>query len=1134
MQCPECQFDNPDDMKFCGECGSAIQLTCPHCNFVNPPTFKFCGECGCRLSVLPTIKVEPSESGESAVIVEGDIDDGTCAGPDSERKCVTVMFSDLTGYTEMSEKLDPEEVKEITSTIFSELTKIIEKYDGFIEKYIGDAILAVFGAVKAFEDSALRAIKAAREIHVYVESVSPKYKNRIGRPLSMHTGINTGLVVTGEINFKKGTHGLVGDTINTAARLMSVSQAGEIIVDQNSFNQTEGYFEFEQLEPVRVKGKTKPIQIYQVGNASQAPQKLHRLHGMRAELIGRSIEMQVLEDAAENLGQGKGAVVAVCGTAGTGKSRLVYEFKKTLDLRKIQWFDANAYPYTQNTPYYPLIDLLTKAFGIRDGDNSEAIKLKVESSLEGLLGKGSENAPYIGSLFSIEYSETKDVSPEYWKDRLYAAIGDVLKALTAIAPTVICLEDMHWADPSTMELVRKLVSNLSDPLMVICIYRPVITIFTDFEINTLPIDYTELRLRELSPSESQDMICSLLKADQIPKELRGFIRDSIDGNPFYVEELINALIDSEALSKSSGQWVLTKAIDDSFISTNIQGVIAGRIDRLGRDTKRILQEASVIGRAFLFDILQRISETKQDIDKSLVMLERLDLISAKSIQPTLEYIFKHALTQEIVYNGLVKSERKMIHEKIGNVIEIIFQDRLPEFFETLAYHYVRGTSKLKAVEYLAKSGEKCLRRYSLEEAHQYYSDAYNCIVEIEPKNNEINEALINLLNNWAVVNYYRGEFKNFIELADRHAELADSIANQSVRSLYYGWVGFSYDNSGHPEDGYNYLLKASEIAKLADDQRSLAYCYTWLAWTCVDLAFYEEAEMFGNLAVSLSNVFPNEHYLYFKSRAGLGNIYLVRGEIEKMNNIATDLIDYGEKHANARSQVLGYAYLGNAHYLRGDYDSAIASLKAGLEVCRDIFYSMVIKFYLGAAYLQSGYFRNAKDILTEVYEFSISVGGTLFSFYGGPFLGAAIIADGKMQLGLEKILETKNICIANKIRSAELTADLVLGSVYSRIIVGENALGIKDVIKNIGFIIQNVPGAMKKAENYLLKTIEEGEKIRSDFLVSQACFDLGLVYKAKKKNVKALKYLTNAKEVFERMGADLNLKKVKEVMATLK
>ena len=1015
MKCQNCQFDNPDGMKFCGRCGCEIKFICPKCNFENPVNFKFCGECGCCLSngtsTQPDIPIEP----DATPIVEAKEDENEHYAPGSERKYVTVLFSDLSGYTEMSERLDPEEVKEITSAIFSELTKIIEKYDGFIEKYIGDAILAIFGAKEAFEDSALRAIKAAREIHAHVESVSPKYEELIGRPLSMHTGINTGVVVTGEINFEKGTHGLVGDTINTAARLMSASKSGEIIIDHDSFVQTEGYFEFDPLNMLKVKGKAAPIQAYRVGKALREPKKLHRLHGLRAELIGRSIEMQVLREAAESLEQEKGSVVSLCGTAGTGKSRLVHEFKKTIDFDKFQWFDGNAYPYTQNTPYYPLIDLLTKAFGIDESDGAEAIKQKIESSIKGLLGEETEIVAYIGGLFSIEYTETSEVSPEYWKDQLYSAVEDVLKALTKSRPTIICLEDMHWADPSTMEMVRKLISNLSSPLIVICMYRPIITIFTDFEIQALSIDYIELRLRELSPSESQEMICSLLNSEQIPKELSRFVRDNIDGNPFYVEEFINSLIDSEALSISSGQWEVTESIHDIYLSTNIQGVIAGRIDRLGNETKRILQEASVIGRAFLYDILQRISEIKQDIDKNLVMLERLDLISTRSIQPSLEYIFKHALTQEIVYNGLIKSERNMIHEKIGNVIEILFQDRLPEFFETLAYHYLRGTSKLKAVEYLVKSGEKSLRRYSLEEAHQYFSDAYNCVVKIEPKNDEINEALINLINNWAAVNYYRGDFKNFLKIADRHAGLADSINNQSVRSLYYGWVGFSYDNSGYPEKGYNHLLKASEIAKHTDDQRALAYCYTWLTWACVDLANLEQAEVFGNLAVSLSNSFPNEHYLYFKSRAGLGHVYTFRGKIKKIYDIASDLIDYGEKNSNARSKVLGHVYMGNAHYLRGDCDSAITSFKTGLEACRDIFYSMIVKFYLGVAYLQSGYFHNAENTLTEVYENGISVGGTPFLYYGGPFLGASIIAGGNMQVGFEKILEIKKICIEKKL-----------------------------------------------------------------------------------------------------------------------
>jgi class 3 adenylate cyclase/tetratricopeptide (TPR) repeat protein len=1108
---------------------------CHGCGYQNPHESSFCCKCGSSLSNsdVPADYNEQAVQGHQAAL-ETSTGSDIYDAPDSERKCVTVMFSDLTGYTEMSEKLDLEEVKEITSTIFAELSRIIEKYDGFIEKYIGDAILAVFGAKEAFEDAALRAIKAAREIHKYVETVSPKYEETIGRQLSMHTGINTGLVVTGEINYQKGTHGLVGDTINTAARLMSASKPTEIITDHDSYVQTKGYFDFDALEPVKVKGKAKPIRVYRVSEALQAPKKLHRLHGLRAELIGRSIEMQVLGDAAESLEQGKGSLVSVCGTAGTGKSRLVHEFKKNLVLEKFQWFDGNAYPYTQNTPYYPIIDLLTKAFGIEESDGPEAIKHRMESSLERLIGTNFDKAPYLGSLFSIEYRETSEVSPEHWKDQLYYAMEEVLKALTKSGPTVICLEDMHWADPSTMELVKKLISNFSDPLLAILIYRPVITVFTEYEIKNLKNEYTELRLRELSPSESQHMVCSLLQANQIPKDLRRFIRDSIDGNPFYVEELINSLIDSEALSMDSGQWTLTKNLDESFISTNIQGVIAGRIDRLGGNAKRILQEASVIGRAFLFDILQRTSEIKKDIDKNLIMLERLDLISARSIQPALEYIFKHALTQEIVYNGLVKSERQKIHKKIGDVIEILFQDRISEFYETLAYHFSEGEDSLKAVDYLSKSGEKCLRRYSLNEAHQYFSKAYELLLNYGLISEEIAEIRIAMIIKWALVFYYQGEFSKFVQIAEQHAKEAELIANQSERSLYYGWVGFSYDNIGQVVKGYEYLLKAADIAKKADDQKALAYCYSWLTWTCCDLAKFEEAEKFAGLAISLSKNYPKDHYLYFKSRAGRGWLYLFTGQTKQVRKIGENLIEYGERNASIRSQVMGYVCLGNAHYLRGDYNESISTYKAGINVCRDKFYSMVITFYLGVAYLQSGQYENAIAFLSEAYDEGIAVGGTPFSNYGGIFLGAALIAVGKMNQGMDQLIATKEMCVKNKIRCSEYMADYILGNIYSQIAVGDNALGLTSIIKNIGFVARNVPNALKKAEQFLVKTIENGKNVGSNFLVSHASYDLGLAYKAKRKWKEAREYLSLSKETFKLMGADVNLKKVQDQLRTLR
>ncbi len=479
--------------------------------------------------------------------------------------------------------------------------------------------------------------------------------------------------------------------------------------------------------PATIKGKSEPIRIYKVIAQKEQPIKIHRLHGFQAELIGRKVEMNQLTDVARKLKEGRGAVFSIYGPAGTGKSRLVQEFKASLDLEEIQWLEGHAYPHSQNTPYFPLIDLLNRSLQIEEGDPPERVKEKIESGVSSLVGENTDFIPYIGSLYSLSYPEIDEISPAFWKTQLQKAIQTILSSLAQRAPTIVRLEDLHWADPSFLELIRLLLSDSRDPILFLCVYRPIISLFTSHQISAMAHPYQEIRLQDLSTSESQGMVESLLTTETIPAELQRFLQDKVEGNPFYIEEVINSLIESDTLIRDNGNWKLTKSITESEISSTIHGVISGRLDRLEKESKRILQEASVIGRTFFYEILNRITELEHQIDRSLRSLERLDLIRARALQPDLEYIFKHALTQEVVYNGLLKKERQAIHERIGLVMEQLFQDRLPEFYETLAYHFQQGQSIIKAVQYLMKAGEKSLKRYAVEEAHQYYRDAFDLL-----------------------------------------------------------------------------------------------------------------------------------------------------------------------------------------------------------------------------------------------------------------------------------------------------------------------------------------------------------------------------------------------------------------------
>jgi class 3 adenylate cyclase len=428
MKCPKCQFENLESARFCNQCGKSLQVVCDGCGKDNAPGSKFCRECGKRLEVAMTGK--------------------GIREPEGERKYVTAMFSDLSGYTAMSEKLDPEEVKEIVSRIFGEIAQVVTKYEGFIEKFIGNAVVAFYGVPKAHEDDPIRAIKAAREIHEVVAAMSPEVEKRTGKSISMHTGINTGLVVTGEVSIEKGTHGLAGDPINVAARLSSLAKAGEILIGHDTYRQAEGHFTFENLEPATLKGKTEPVQVHKVISTKERPVTIHRLSGLKANLIGRKAELTQLREAVENLRKGRGRIFSICGDAGTGKSRLIEEFKSSLDLEEIQWIEGHAYAYSQNIPYFPLIDLLNRVLKIEEGEPPERAKEKVESGIERLVGKAENIVPYVGSLYSLPYPEVKEVSPEFWRSHLQAAIQLILSSLAKQAPTIFFHEDLHWADPS--------------------------------------------------------------------------------------------------------------------------------------------------------------------------------------------------------------------------------------------------------------------------------------------------------------------------------------------------------------------------------------------------------------------------------------------------------------------------------------------------------------------------------------------------------------------------------------------------------------------------------------------------------------------------------------------------------------
>ena len=420
MNCPSCHSPNEEGQKYCRTCGARLRTKCPGCGNIILPSDRFCGECGLELE----IGKKPAKKREDIV---------------SERKLITSLFVDISGYTTFSERLDPEEVKDLVNNIFGEIAQIVIKYEGHIETFAGDQVMAFFGVPRGHEDDAVRAVKTASEIHQVVRRISLKVRETIGEPLWVHIGINTGLAVTGHLDVEKAAvHHIAGDAVNVASRLCALAKPGETLVGQATYAQAEGFFDFEPLKPVEIKGKTMPVRAYRLLSLRKLPSKRYRISGRRATLIGRQREMAILAQALASVQDEKAySVVAICGEAGTGKSRLIEEFKATLELKKITWMEGHAYASTRNISYSPLINLIKRDLAIEEEDTPGLVAAKLEVRLEGISDLKEDVAPYLGGLLSLHYPAVAKMSPEFWRSRLHLAIPVILQALAKQGPVVV-------------------------------------------------------------------------------------------------------------------------------------------------------------------------------------------------------------------------------------------------------------------------------------------------------------------------------------------------------------------------------------------------------------------------------------------------------------------------------------------------------------------------------------------------------------------------------------------------------------------------------------------------------------------------------------------------------------------------
>ena len=659
------------------------------------------------------------------------------AGPkpaeSGERKLVTVMFADISGFTALSEKMDPEAVRDLMNRCFDRLVPCIQRYDGTIDKFIGDEVMALFGAPVAHENDPERALRAALEMQAALAKFNTEHKTQLG----IHFGINTGLVLAGGIGSSgQQEYSVMGDAVNLAARLEDVSERGQVLAGPDTYRLTAPLFEFEALAPVSVKGKAEPVPIYRLVGAKAGAVSARGLErkGLSSPLVGRGKEFETIKHCLAALRGGQGGVMGVIGEAGLGKSRLMAEIHRSV--QGVQWLEGKTLSFGQTISYWPFQEIVRAYAGIDEDDAELEAWGKLESKVTALFPDTAlDILPYLATLLAVEvqgeYVErVKYLDGDALGKRLFLAMRRFVERLARIQPLVLIFEDLHWLDTSSVELLEHLLPLSREiPLLLIGVSRPDPD-SAGARLQAICAEkyadcYTEIRLAPLSQRESTQLVNNLLAIDDLPPRVRETMTQKAEGNPFFIEEIIRSLLDQGDIVRdpSSGRWRATAQIETVHIPDTVQGVIMARIDRLDEDVKQALRVAAVIGRNFLYRILREVNTADSALDEHLSQLQQVELIREKQITPELEYIFKHALAQEATYESVLIQKRRELHGRVAAAVETLFAERLDEFYSLLAYHYAEAENWAKAQEYLFKSGDQAGHMAADAEALAHYQQA---------------------------------------------------------------------------------------------------------------------------------------------------------------------------------------------------------------------------------------------------------------------------------------------------------------------------------------------------------------------------------------------------------------------------
>ncbi len=912
-----------------------------------------------------------------------------------EKKLVVSLFADLSNFTALCQRIENEDVIEVVNISFSLLNKVVQKYKGIIHKYEGDAILCLFGYPTNYENMAESAVSAAHEMMKVVPEIEKRIYNSIGIEveLGLHIGITSGMVIIGEIGVAGNKeHTLMGNSVNYASRLKDIAKDGEILVSSSIYKLTAYMFEYQPLSALFIKGIGNDVEVYKFIGVKEKVELKRGIKGLFSPIVGRDKEINFLKKRVDEFSKDKlSRLIFILGDAGIGKSRLLRELKNRIKKKGISFYEVQCIYRGEGFSYWTILELLEKILDITDTDTQEDIKSKIIMRLKHFTYELQEEIlPYIAHLFAVNPGKEREekikfLKPQQLRTKLLSSIKQFLSVVALESPFIIAIEDYHWIDSESLEVI-KFLFNSSQPIeqvMLIALSR--------IERDGLPYKTKELfretwkdRFSEivLEPLSKRYVIAitnNLLSIMNIPESLRELILKKSHGNPFFLEEIVRTLIDREVIVYSNGTWNAKKNIEDIHIPDTIQILIETRFDRLDANDKHVLKIASVTGITFEKGIIEFVVEKDFELNSSLKRLTTLEFIKEDDVQESTvvdRYKFKHPIIQEVVYNNLIRQEKAKLHEKVGHAIETLYKDRTEDFVEVIATHYANSNNYEKAIFWLKKAGEKSKKNFANKSAIKYYEQIVNIVNKFKPQ--DIDD-LILAFESIADIHQLRGNYtsaikfyKNIINIKDDfliHARIRRKIAGCYHRQSMY-------------DEAIDILeeVEASLLVNKASKKRHkkvkdlLTLLYHDFAWIYYLKGEYDRAFSFCEKALKEGND---------EEKDDIATIYNIIAAIKSRTGEQEEAFDYYRKAQKVYEAKHDLAHLGTIYNNfssffanKGDFETAIDYLNRSLDIAKRIgdgLSEAITNFNIGSLYLDLGMLDKGKKYLDRYEELNVLI-----------------------------------------------------------------------------------------------------------------------------------------------------------------